>query len=339
MSATATCVHETGKYHIDALAVDGASSLAAIATSSLTGDIWDGGITLLALEDGTSARTVHTAPTQSGNAGLAWVGTDVLAVGDDCGDVSLWSVATSSEEAKLTELARFGEHMQPITALAACTSAPARVASTCLDGTAKVWSATVAGGAIVTLEHLAAHAWCEVAALSLAWLDASAHALATGASDGVVRIWDVRQEHPAASRFAPHSASILALARGAAEDQLLAASECGSLLLLDKRRPSAPVLASQLHPSAPLCALSTVAAGAAPLIAVGAEDGSVAAVDPRDLHVSTTCAAHASRVAALAWHAPPESARSGGALLSGGWDKRLVRVTLPPPAGVALAPE
>ena len=54
-------------------------------------------------------------------------------------------------------------------------------------------------------------------------------------------------------------------------------------------------------------------------VAAGSEDGWVTAADPRDLHVVSAKRVHAGRVGGLAWAAK-------GVLLSGGWDKRLVRV-------------
>ena len=75
------------------------------------------------------------------------------------------------------------------------------------------------------LEHLPQRAWCEVQALAATWLpDGSAQTLATGASDGVARVWDVRAAAPAANRFAPHTAPLLSLAAGAAAPQLLASA-------------------------------------------------------------------------------------------------------------------
>lgn len=326
-------VLNTHTRHVDALAVG--PTFTAVATSSLTGDVWDGELTLLTDADVSApAHVAHSVLTRSGNAGLAWVSAEVLAVGDDRGDVTVWQVlpaaptgANTKSLATMTPLATFGEHTQPITAVCASAGAsPVRVATTSLDGTAKVWAAAVAGGATATLEHLSQkHAWLEVQALSCVWLDGSAQMLTTGASDGVCRVWDVRQQSPAANCFAAHSAPLLAVAPGAAESQLLAASECGQLLLFDQRRPGAPVVAVHVGPKdVPLCALAaspTPVAGsptARPCVAVGAEDGRVAAVDPRDLHVVASRHVHHGRVGGLAW-------LGGGALLSGGWDKRVVR--------------
>jgi len=164
------CVHRTGLCHIDGVAVATGSGLTALATSSLTGDFWDGKLVLLSGLDGEAAKVVHTEPTASGNAGLAWVTPELLATGDDRGDVVIWQVnrgsaaetgaaATDGDagaaEAAMTRLVSFGEHTQPVTAVATHAAAAApRVASTSLDGTAKVWTAAVAGGATASLEHL-----------------------------------------------------------------------------------------------------------------------------------------------------------------------------------------
>ena len=151
-----------------------------------------------------------------------------------------------------------------------------------------------------------------------------------------MRVWDVRAPTPAAAVHGAHTAALLSLTAGVSEPQLLAASECGALLLLDARRPAQPVLTAQLHRSSSLCALSALAPGDTPLVAAGAEDGSVAVVDPRDLHVVATRAAHAGRVGGLAWlRAAGAAAGEGGVLLSGGWDQRLVRIALPAAAGPA----
>ena len=327
--APAVCVHHTAHRHIDDVAVG--SAFTAIAASSLTGDVWDGALTLLSNIDGAEATVSRVVPTRGGNAGLAWVNAEVLATGDDRGDLTIWQVLapTGAEAgAAMTPLASFGEHSQPVTAVTATSSGEARVASSSLDGTAKVWAAVVAGGATATLEHLPQHTWCDVQALSVTWLGEAGQVLATGASDGVVRVWDVRAASPAARRFAPHSAPLLALTAGANEHQLLAASECGALLLLDERQTAQPVVASQVQASAPLTALSPLlAGGAAPLVGVGTADGTVAAVDPRDLAVISRRVVHAGPVGGLAWLAPP-AAGSRGTLLSGGWDKRLVCLPL-----------
>ena len=59
------------------------------------------------------------------------------------------------------------------------------------------------------------------------------------------------------------------------------------------------------------------------MLAAAAEDGSVVAVDPRDLHVlAPRKPVHAGRIGGLAWL--PSSA-GAPRLLSAGWDQCLVR--------------
>ena len=350
-SATASALYHTGRHHIDALAPCPGAELTALATSALTGDVWDGRLVVLSGVTGEQATVAMVEETSAGVADVAWLSVDTLATGDDAGDVTVWQLSSGG----LSQLFTLREHTQPVTAVAASAVDRTRLASTSLDGTAKVWAAVVGADTARTLEHLPVHAWCDVHVHSAAWFGGgAAEALATGASDGVLRLWDVRSAQPAAVRFAAHSAPLLCVADAAAASgsQLLATSECGSLLLYDTRKLEAPVVqAMPLHSvaaaaggifgaaaavgredaaaeAAPLTALAPRAAageggsggGAPPLVAVGAEDGSIAVVDPRDLHaVRLLRRAHAANAAALGW------AANGRDLLSGGWDHRLLR--------------
>ena len=88
-----------------------------------------------------SARVAHDETTSCGNTGLAWVAPDALAVGDDRGNVTIWQVSTfagagaapasattaAPPEATMTSLVVFGEHTQPVTAIAAGASPTAPV--------------------------------------------------------------------------------------------------------------------------------------------------------------------------------------------------------------------
>jgi WD40 repeat protein len=240
--------------------------------------------------------------------------------------VAIWqaqsAAASESVVPLLTPIVTFGEHTQPVTSVVANT-AQSRLASTSLDGTAKIWAAAVAGDLLCTLDHLPQQSWCDVQAHCAAWLDTSGQVLATGASDGVVRVWDLRATStPAAQRFAPHTAPLLCLSPGATESQLIAGGECGTLQLLDIRRLDEEVTtAKAVHGDAPLCSLA-LSQGATPRIAIGGEDGGVAVADPRDLQCITRERVHTGRVAGLSW------LPSNSALLTGGWDKQLLRVTL-----------
>lgn len=359
--ASSHAIYNTGvRHHIDALSIAPSSgssdAMAALATSSLTGDSWDGCLVVLdrvgsadISRNGSSpavqpANVVARAQTQNGISSIAWLSSSnnsLLATGDDRGDLTVWQLEQSSSTCSV--VSTFGEHTQPITSLAAAAhangpsstmaAAPAgRIATTSLDGTAKAWNAAVAGGCLATLEHLPLHAtWGEVPVHSSCWLDDGAQLLATGASDGVVRLWDVRQASPAATRCAPHTAPILCLSRGAGVEspQLLAGAESGSLLLLDARKLDAPVasvaqVAGDVALST-LCLAPLAQAAMTPVVAAGLEDGCVALLDPRDLHLLTTARPNEARVGGLGWAA-------NNVLLSGGWDRRLVRIEFGPAA-------
>ena len=384
-----SALYHCGRHHVDALAVRAGSDAVAFACSSLTGDVWDGRLVVLdSVLAGTSATVAAEAETSSGVTDVAWLAHDVLATGDDEGDVTIWQlgernggqsgapggpvVTSASASPLLKPLFSLREHAQPVTAIAQSSADRTRLASSSLDGTAKVWTAVMGADKAQTLEHLPVHAWCDVHVHAVAWMGgggAAAETLATGASDGVVRLWDVRASRPAASRCGPHSAPILSLACGASpESQLLAAAEDGSLLLLDARKLEAPVtraLPLQSGPSPPTrahpptsvppgvgAACNSVPSGggivslavtgardagtahSAGLLAVGDEEGSVAIVDPRDLHVLNVLrAVHAGSATALGWLSPADGREAGASagctLLSGGWDHRVVRHVIP----------
>ena len=348
LSAAYRTVHNETK-HIDAI-VPGKIGLVACAASALTGDTWDGRLQVLDLkgtkELGTGAAVVAEAYSASGIAGVAWVSDDTLATGDDAGDLSLWQLGAPADGGKrdLSPIASFGEHSQPITAVVACPSAPTRLVTTSLDGTAKVWAASVAGSATTSLDHLPVHAWCEVHVHCAAWLGASSDLMGTGASDGVVRLWDLRSARPAASRFAPHTASVLSLLSGAADGQLLAGAESGDLLLFDARKLSEPVtsvsvrstLGDRPQPAAALTALCQLGVPSgmgvvsevvsSSFVAAGTEEGIILTVDPRDLHVISSAVAHEGNAATVAGlPAAAGGSDRGLTLLSGGWDKKLLR--------------
>lgn len=322
-----TILHATRHHHIDDVAIG--PEFTAIAASSLVGDTWDGRIILLP-HIATDGPTATEVPTAVGNAAVTWLAADTLAVGDDRGDVTIWQTRALLEPTGRTDgppaaFLTFAEHSQPVTAVVGASGVSGRLASVSMDGTAKVWAATVAGECTATLEHLPQHSWCDVNVHAAVWLDAGAQSLATGASDGVARVWDLRASGPAALRFAAHSAPLLSVAAGAAESQLLAGSECGSLLLFDTRKLDAPVVVART----PGGAVSTLAASAH--LACGSESGTVSLMDPRDLKVLQTRSVHADRVSCVSWLTPPSST-SSGVLLSGSWDKRLMRLDFEPAA-------
>jgi len=340
-AAMATTVHETGLLHIDGVSHSAAAGLTALAASSLTGNTWNGSLVLLRGAAEGAASVAAEQPTASGNADVAWTSESTLAVGDDRGNVAVYSLGA---DAALERTLAWGEHTQPVTGVAA-SPLPTRLASTSLDGTARVWAAVAGGEAVATLEHLPAKAWLDVQAHGAAWIGPSAELLATAASDGVARLWDLRAPRLAASRFAPHTAPLLCVCAAAAEHHVLAGCEAGTLRLYDVRGTSAePAAVAQVHCGGGLCSLArpraaAAAAGGTPgahLVATGCEDGEVGLVDCSTAETFAAAPrllrAHADGAAQVAWADAGAGAdeavaagASGPALLTGGWDKRLLR--------------
>ena len=345
MSAlVSTPLHHCGRHHIDALAVG--PELVAVGASALTGDVWDGRLLLLrtALTPGgaKSCTVVAEASTPAGNATVAWIAPDTVVTGDDRGDVTLWQLGGDAHSgATLSPVLTLQEHAQPVGAVAV-GAVRTRLASVSHDGTAKVWTAMVGAGDAITLDHLPVHSWCDVQVHSAVWLGAATQVLATGASDGVVRLWDLRTAKPPASRFAPHSAPLLSLVVGAAENQLLGGGECGSTLLYDARKLDAPVMSTPAQKGG-LSSLSMPGGGGGsgggggggggvPLLASASQDGILCVRDPRDLEpIATLAGAHSGNAAAVAWLEGGDDGKTG-TLLSGGWDKALLCHELRPAA-------
>ena len=120
-----------------------------------------------------------------------------------------------------------------------------------------------------------------------------------------------------------HIAHHSALANGIAECQLLAAGECGSLLLLDTRQLDAPVATVRVSASSAVSAIAPEDTAPQRLLWAPrmVPSRSSMPVTSTSSHVRT----HQGRVSALAWLVGPSSGDGGGELLSGGWDKQLLR--------------
>jgi hypothetical protein len=133
---------------------------------------------------------------------------------------------------------------------------------------------------------------------------------------------------------------VLSLLAGAADGQLLAGAESGDLLLFDARKLSEPVTSASVRstlgdrpqPAAALTALCQL--GIPPgrevvsssFVAAGTEEGIILIVDPRDLHVISSAVAHEGNAATVAGLSAAAGGSDGGlTLLSGGWDKKLLR--------------
>ena len=340
--------HSTGRYHIDALAV-GTDGCVALATSSLTTDVWDGVVQVLRL-DGASAEVTAQIPTPSGNADIVWVTTEAIAAAGDDGVVYIHTLPPPGAVVHgVVPPVRLTEHTDAVTCVGVSPDAM-RLASGSLDGLVKVWDAAAGQAAATrTLEHTRRESYCANQAHALLWT--GEQTLATAAADGVLRHWDLRAP-PAqllASRCAAEQgAALMSLCATGDAAQVAVGTEAGAVLIVDSRQAAkGPVHRTQPH-SAPVCALALAAPGgagtAAPdassastrRIASGSDDCSVALHSARDLScLATLPPAHGDFVRALGWLTPPTQPGGGGgggvgaALLSGGWDKRLVTHSLP----------
>ena len=111
-------------------------------------------------------------------------------------------------------------------------------------------------------------------------------------------------------------------------------TEAGGVLIIDRRKPLAPLLRTRPH-TAPVCALrlgpaATAAAGGGgskSRLASASDDCPVCLLAAHDLRREARLAAHDDFARCVGWLAAPPPG-GGTALLSGGWDKRLMRHTL-----------
>lgn len=336
--SSAEC-HSTGRYHVDALAV-GTDGRVALATSSLTTDIWDGVVQVLRL-DGASAEVTAQIPTPSGNADIVWVTPEALAAAGDDGVVSIHTLPPPGAVVHgVVPPVRLTEHTDAVTCVGVSPDSM-RLASGSLDGLVKVWDAAAGQAAATrTLEHTRLESYCANQVHALLWM--GEQTLATAAADGVLRHWDLRAppEQLLASRCAAEQgAALMSLCTAADAAQVAVGTEAGGVLLVDARQAAkGPVHRTQPH-SAPVCALAlatpsgpaadggpaaTSASASALRIASGSDDCSVALLSARDLACEVTLAsAHGDFVRALGWLTPPQPG-GDAVLLSGGWDKRLL---------------
>ena len=336
----------SGSAHLDSIAVSDQGRV-ALAASSLTGDLWDGSVVLVAGD-----AVTGTMPTKAGVTDVAWLGAEILVAGDDLGNLTAWQLP--SAEVAVEPMLELGEHQEGVTCLAS-SRGTLRVASASADGTARVWMAVQGSSGSHVLQHTSNLAsWRKCPVHTVTWLP-EPEGLATGASDGVLRLWDLRASQPLVGRSSPVDAPLLAAAVGSAESQLLTGCEAGRVMLFDRRRLATPIATDQVgclaaHAPTELphrtcssrgrsrsvhrhfralqvhqAAVTSLAlsSGDAPMLATSSEDHSAALLDPRDLACTTRVTEHTDFVRCAAW-AP--AAASGGrpGLLTAGWDKRLL---------------
>lgn len=315
-----TEVYRTRTHHIDGVSV-GEHGETALATSSLTGDVWDGSIIVLRPDAEPTAFS-----TMAGTAAVAWFGENALAAGDDEGTLSIWqpNELGAADGATPEPILELNEHGGGIHGVAAARGS-LRVATASSDATARVWTAVQGSSSSHTLDHVASAAWCDCPVHGVAWL--SAEELVTAAGDGVARVWDLRRSRPLVGATPAVDAPLLSLAVAPDRLRFLVGCEAGRVTLSDTRRLAEPAAAASVHAAA-VSALSVGPCGgkeSSPLLASASEDGSVALLDPHDLHVLLSVEGHDDYARCAAW-APP-GADGLPRLLTGGHDMRLLAHT------------
>ena len=235
----------SGSAHLDSISVSSQGRV-ALATSSLTGDLWDGSVVLTADD-----AVTGTMPMKAGVTDVAWLGAEILVAGDDLGNLTAWQLPAAGVVQEPT--LELGEHNEGITCLAS-DGDRLRVASASSDGTVRVWTTVQGSSASHVLQHTSNLAsWCKCLVHTVTWLP-ELECLATGASDGVLRIWDLRASQPLVGRSSPLDAPLLTTAVGSAESQMLTGCEAGRVMLVDRRRLGTALKTEQVGGLAPRAA-------------------------------------------------------------------------------------
>jgi len=319
--------HSTGRYHVDGLAVAEDGRI-AVATSSLTGDVWDGQLLLLRSAAGSAAADVCASiPTSSGNTAVVWAGPGLLASADDLGDVRLWRFPADAPVAAIEgmrPIASYRDHEQSVSCLA---SAPGglRLASGSQDGTVKVWASNNSSSqAELSLVHTSPSPWCDPGISGVAF--ASADTVVSVAADGLLRLWDLRAATPAVRCVAREGAGLCCVAP-INDTLVVVGTQAGEVIAVDWRNDAAignakPRAGLGNGPIRALCAAPGAALSSVPLVAAADDSGRAYVLEASGLALRGSVSAHADGMSAVGWMAAPSG--TDAALVSGGWDKRVL---------------
>jgi len=316
----------TKHQHIESLDV-APDGLVALATSSLTGEVWDGRLVVLrCAADAARAEVIASVETEVGNAAVAWAGPGLVASGDDAGNVTVWRFGTGAAGAAADEerlpVAVYSEHDQAVTCVA-CAPGGARLASGSADGTVRVWACGAAAQAERCLQHKPAEPWLECGVAAAAWL--SAELLSTCDEEGKVRLWDLRV--PAAVRAVAREGCGSGCLAPLDETSLASGTRAGDVAIYDLRsgsggRAGQHITSRRVSLGRGAVRCLSARPGGSPLAAAGHADGSLSLVDLSTLAARPVPAAHSDVVSGVGWLPPSDGAHAS--LLSCGWDKRLV---------------
>ena len=223
-------------------------------------------------------------------------------------------------------ISTYREHTQAVSCVSVGDRGQ-RIASASHDGCVKLWSGGVAKSSERTLNHVGDDSWCAVLVHSVVFCDADAgaHVIASGASDGLVRLWDTRLSAPLVRAAAREDTPARSIELGCRDGHLFVGTQAGEVLLIDWRQSAAgAVVRAAPHRAAiTSLALKPLAEGekkktrGGRLLAVASDDGNASVLCAEDLNGRAEVRGHTDTVSALGW-------LPSGELLSGGWDFRVL---------------
>lgn len=290
----------------DGLAVfqEGTVTFVAVATSQVTGRIWDGQVLLFS-----DSKCLSSATTETGNCDICWLGQRKLATSLDDGSICLWEV---NDQHELGEpIAILSEHDDTASSVGVSPDNK-ELASGSWDTRVKIWDLSKQVAATTLEGHLeAVH--------TVAWSSSTPSTLLSGSQDKNVKLWDRRQE--TAAHFRAFTSPVLAIACHPTNEHLFAVGEeDGYLSLIDTRKITDK---SPLHKFTDVHEDSvrrlSFCGQSASLLATASDDTTVKVVNIDTRAVVTTFEGHTDFVRGLAWMAGP----TGHSLLSGGWDRKI----------------
>ncbi|KAL6049866.1 protein transport protein S31 [Balamuthia mandrillaris] len=295
----------------DALVYSDSDKL-AVATSNLTGKIWDGEVLIF---EGKNKRRCFT--TASGNCDICWLGpkSEYAVSATDEGAIFLWSLLEANvDKAKQV----FAEHDDTVSALCVGPNNHNEFVSGSWDTKAKIWD-TEEGRSSVTLEgHLDS-------IYTLDWNKKDPNMILTGGKDKRILHWDKRQGLVAQRYQMP--CGVFSVAVNPQNEHVFAAGlEDAVVHVYDTRKPTEPLIVDDaIHEESVRKVVFSPHDSS--LLACAADDATVTVFRTDEHHEKGQhcyrSEAHRDYVRGLAWNPDKQNL-----LASGGWDKAIYLHTI-----------